>query len=439
MTEADEKGFPPPLLAWTTVAVLFLAYIFSFIDRMILGLLVEPIKADLGLSDTQISLLQGLAFALFYTLGGLPLGMLIDRRSRLRIAAAGITVWSTATAMCAMASGFWHLFVARMVIGFGEATLSPAAYSVIADSFPRRRLGLAMGVYGLGSAIGSGLAFMLGGAVVTLIAAMDSPSFPLFGELRPWQAAFLIVGLPGLVVAVMLLLLPEPARLTAKPTDKPASARAVLAHLKRERLILAPTFIGAALVTLGMTGAVSWAPAMMMRVHDLGIASAGYYTGAAIIVGGLIGLLGGGIAGDRLGGRPAGRLLVCGGANVLSAIGGLIFPLAPNAEIAAAGFALFFVGSAMAVGVAPTVVQQLTPNRMRATVSACYILVVSLVGFAIGPTLVAVVGDVFFPTTEGIAHALAIICPLAFLGAAGSFALAGRAAAGWAEARPAEA
>ncbi|HWL47795.1 MAG TPA: MFS transporter [Sphingomonadaceae bacterium] len=424
----EEIPFPRPAFAWATVAVLFLAYILSFIDRMILGLLVEPIKADLGLSDTEISLLQGLAFALFYTIGGLPLGLLLDRSSRTRIAAAGVTVWSAATALCATATGFWHLFVARMVIGVGEATLSPAAYSIIADSFPPRRLGLAMGVYGLGSSVGGGLAFILGGAVVAFIAAAGAPTVPLLGELRPWQAAFLVLGIPGLIVAVMLALLPEPARRELPQANASASAADALAHIRKHRAVLLPVFAGAALVTLGLTGAVSWLPAMLMRVHGLDIAPTGYLAGSAIIVGGLVGLVGGGVAGDWLGGRARARLLLCAATVAVSAIGGLLFPLAGSPATVTAGFTLFVIGASMTVGIAPTAVQQLTPGHLRATVSACYILVVSLVGFALGPTLVALIGDHVFPTRNGIAYALAIISPLSFIGAAIAFAIAGRAA-----------
>jgi MFS family permease len=211
--EAEAGLYPPPLLAWVTVAVLFVAYIFSFIDRMIIGLLVEPMKADLNLSDTQISLLQGLAFAIFYTLVGLPLGRLIDRAARLRVAAVGVALWSIMTMACGLAGQYWQLFVARMGVGVGEATLSPAAYSIISDSFPQRRMGLAMGVYGLGSAVGAGLAFIIGAAVIQLVTSAGTLTLPLIGEVRAWQATFMIVGLPGLVIAAVLAMMPEPARL----------------------------------------------------------------------------------------------------------------------------------------------------------------------------------------------------------------------------------
>ena len=178
---------------------------------MIIGLLVDSIKADLGISDTQISLLQGLAFALFFTIAAIPLGRLIDRVHRPRAVSAGIAVWSAMTVACGFATSFAGLFVARMGVGVGEAVLSPAAYSMISDSFDRRRLGLAMGVFGLGSAIGAGLAFMIGGAVVSLVAGADSVSMPLIGEVRPWQFAFIVAGLPGFLVSLLFLLIRDPS------------------------------------------------------------------------------------------------------------------------------------------------------------------------------------------------------------------------------------
>jgi MFS family permease len=181
-------AYPQPAVAWITVAALFVAYIFSFIDRMIIGLLVEPMKADLDLSDTEISLLQGLAFAVFYTFAGIPIGRFIDRSSRIKIVAAGISIWSVMTMLCGLSVQYWQLFLARIGVGVGEATLSPAAYSIISDSFPPRQLGLAMGVYVLGSAVGAGLAFLIGAVIISLVARADDIVIPLVGGVRMWQA-----------------------------------------------------------------------------------------------------------------------------------------------------------------------------------------------------------------------------------------------------------
>jgi MFS family permease len=204
--DTESIAYPKPSVAWITVAALFIAYIFSFIDRMIIGLLVEPMKADLDLSDTEISLLQGLAFAVFYTFAGIPIGRFIDRSSRIKVITAGMSLWRLMTMLCGVSAQYWQLFLARIGVGVGEATLSPAAYSIISDSFPPRQLGLAMGVYVLGSAVGAGLAFVVGAAIISLVYSRYATKITLsfsvscvlvscqtdFGEaqfeiLRPWE------------------------------------------------------------------------------------------------------------------------------------------------------------------------------------------------------------------------------------------------------------
>jgi len=415
--------YPKPIIAWAIVAALFVAYIFSFIDRMIIGLLVEPIKADLELSDTEISLLQGLAFAIFYTIAGIPIGRLIDRSARMKIVAAGIALWSLMTAACASAGNFWQFFAFRMGVGVGEATLSPAAYSIISDSFPRKRLGLAFGVYGLGSAVGAGLAFLIGAAVITLVAASGDVDLPVFGQIRAWQVAFLAVGLPGFLVALLFLVLPEPARLDAAggieiKAPPPIPFSEVLVFMRSERAVLISLFLAVGLVNFAVLAALSWLPAMLMRAHGLELVSAGYMAGTPLIVGGLIGLIGGGYLADRFGGgKPSARVKFCTVAVAVGTIGAIGFPLAPTPQLAAIFFTLFFSAAAVTIGAAPAIIQQTTPNRMRATVSAAYIFVVNIIGLALGPTAAAMVGDIFFPEGDGIRYALVIVCPLAYVGA----------------------
>ena len=204
--------WPSPLRAWYAVAVLVLAFVFSFVDRIVIALLVEPIKADLGISDFGIGLLQGFAFALFYALLGIPIGRLSDRVSRRGIIATGIAIWSLMTAACGLARSFFGLFLARVGVGVGEATLSPAAYSMISDYFPREQLGRALGVYQSGALLGAGIAFLVGGAAVQMLSVYDGQVLPVLGEVRMWQLAFFVVGLPGLLVALLMLTVKEPAR-----------------------------------------------------------------------------------------------------------------------------------------------------------------------------------------------------------------------------------
>ena len=182
-----DAGYPEPRWAWYGVGVLMVAYTFSFIDRYVIALLIEPIKQDFDLTDTQIGLLSGLAFAIFYTTLGIPIGRLADRYNRRRIISVGIFVWSLMTGLCGLAQSFWQLFAARVGVGVGEAALSPAAFSLIADSFPVERIGRALSVYSVGVYFGSGLAFIIGGAVIQLVTRAPDVVLPLVGIVRPCE------------------------------------------------------------------------------------------------------------------------------------------------------------------------------------------------------------------------------------------------------------
>ncbi len=169
---------------WYVVVICMLAYVFSFVDRQVLVLMIEPIKRDLHLTDTQFSLLNGFAFSLFYAVMGLPVAYLADRYARPRIISLGIALWSIATALCGLSQHFVHMFVARMGVGVGEAALSPGAYSMLADYFPKEKLGRAIAVYSLGSFIGGGVAFLIGGYVIALLKHASAFTLPIVGQVH---------------------------------------------------------------------------------------------------------------------------------------------------------------------------------------------------------------------------------------------------------------
>ena len=187
--------------AWYVVGVLTLCYVLSFVDRQILSLLVGPIKRDLRITDTRVGVLQGLAFAIFYTLAGLPIGRLVDTRNRRNLVMAGVAVWSVFTSACSAAGTFWSLFLARIGVGVGEATLNPSAFSLISDYFPRERLNTALSVYYVGVLVGSGLALTAGGTIVDAATRAGAIHLPLLGETAAWRLTFLAVGAPGLLFA----------------------------------------------------------------------------------------------------------------------------------------------------------------------------------------------------------------------------------------------
>src|SRR5271167_4989111 len=210
---SDSESYPSRVAAWYSIAVLMLMYVFSFIDRTTISLLVEPMKRDLHISDTQIGMLQGLAFALLYTFLGLPIARLSDRHSRRAIIAGGVFVWSIMATLCGLARSALQLFIARVGVGVGEAALSPAAYSIITDSFPRSKLGGAFGVYNVGITIGAGTALLVGGIVVGAVSrAGASYTLPLFGPVHAWQMVFILTGAPGIVLPLLLLTFREPKR-----------------------------------------------------------------------------------------------------------------------------------------------------------------------------------------------------------------------------------
>lgn len=423
MTAGPQAGSPSwTLRQWLIVGAFLVAYVFSFIDRMILSLMVEPLRRDLGLSDFQISLLQGLAFALFYTLVGLPIGRAIDRYSRVRIAALGIALWSAMTAMSGLAQTYWQLFTARIGVGVGEATLSPAAYSLFADVFDGRRLGLALGIYNLGSALGAGIAMALGGFIVHFASGQEAVFLPLVGEVRPWQLTFFYVGLPGLLVALAIRALQEPARRNIRPGAAPpvVPIPAVLRFAALRRRALAGHHLGVAFSNLGAFAIVSWMPVMLVRTYGWSIAQAGLAVGIALLVGGLLGLTGGGWLADRQFARErtVGRMRLCLWASLCGIPAGTLLGFQSSPVLAVVLFGLAYLFSIMPIAAAAAALQELVPGELRGQMSAFYLFVVNLIGIGLGSTAVALLSDHLFTQADGIRYSLAVISPAALAVAA---------------------
>ncbi len=395
------------------VAVLMIAYMVSFIDRTIMALLIDPIRKDLGLSDTQISLLVGFAFALFYTVLGIPFGRWVDVRERRWLIVSGIAVWSLMTAACGLARNFWEMFLARMGVGVGEATLSPASYSLIADYFPKERLGLAMSIYASGITVGGGLALMVGGFVAQWAAGVGAVHLPVIGEVRGWQVAFMVVGLPGLLVALLAMFIREPARRSEGASPAGAGGAPSLgetaSYILRHGGAFAGVFLGYGLVAVMSYAVVVWVPTFYMRVHAMAPSDVGLIYGLMFMVCGTAGMLIGGAVSDRLAARglldaPARVFL---GAAILHAplvIGAMLVPdrVLSLVLMGAALFVLTATG-----GLQGATVQVMTPNRMRGQTAALYLLSANLIGLGIGPTLTAVLSDTVFGGPMGIGQAIA--------------------------------
>lgn len=420
-----EEPYPALRYAWYVVAVLTFVYVFSFIDRQILNLLVRPIRRDLGISDTQMSLLMGPGFAVFYTICGIPLGWLIDRKSRRSIIAVGFVFWSIMTAGCGLAQNFVQMLLLRMGVGVGEATLSPAAYSILADYFPKEKRATAISMYSMGIYIGSGLAFLLGGMVVGLAETKGTWNLPIVGETRPWQVIFFIVGLPGVLLALLMYTVREPVRRglkmvkAADGTLRPATIPfgETLAYILSNWKTFACHTIGFALLSFSSYGSSAWIPTMFQRNHGWTASKSGIVYGLIVGIFSTLGVACGGWWADRMAarGQRDATMRVGFWVAVLWFPTGVLYPLVSSPTLAA----LLLIPSAFLAsapfGVAPAAIQQIMPNEMRGQASAVYLFVINLIGLGIGPTAVAMTTDYVFRNDLAVNYSLMIVCTIAHI------------------------
>lgn len=432
--------WPRPAYGWYAVGVLLLAYTLSFVDRMILSLLVAPIRAALDISDTEVSLLIGLAFALFYTLLGLPIAWIADRWNRRNLIVSGVALWSAMTAACGFAGSYATLFLARMGVGVGEAALSPAAYSMLSDMFPRDKLARAMAVYSIGVPLGSGVAMILGSFVVQAVLAAPMVELPLIGAVEAWRTIFLWVAAPGLLVCLLLLTIREPLRRgRAKAGPRSEAAPGFLAHLKGQRVALGALFAGMALIGLVMYGVIAWVPTFFARTYGMDVSEAGLWFGLIMAIGGAAGLVMGGTLADRMvaKGVPDAHLRVMRLSILLGGPPLLAAALLPNATLAFVMLALAFPMLTMH-GVGTVALQFITPNEYRARVTALYFFVVNLTGLGFGPMLMALLTDHLFGDDGALRYSIALVTgaalPLAAIILTAGFSAFARDLAGTAKA-----
>ncbi|MDE2597704.1 MAG: MFS transporter [Sphingomonadales bacterium] len=358
--------------------MLLAVYSFNFLDRQILSILAQPVKADLGLSDAQMGALGGLAFALFYATMAIPLGLVADRKGRARVIAISLAVWSLFTALCGMAGSFTQMFLCRLGVGVGEAGGVAPSYALITERFPPERRARAIAVYSLGIPLGSAAGALFGAAIA---AAVD------------WRAAFMVLGLAGLVLAL-------PFHLSVRDKPLPPAADAAPASAVFRRLAGQPVFwllsFGAGAGSLCGYGLAFWLPALLQRSFGLTLMQAGQFIGAQLLLTGMAGVLAGGILGDRLGhGDRAGYARVPAIAYLLS---GPLFAAAFMAPSAMLAFVILLAPSGLAyvwLGPVITAIQHLVPPQERATASACFLLVNNGVGLGFGSLVIGKLSDHF--------------------------------------------
>lgn len=401
---------------WYVVIICMVAYILSFVDRQILSLMIEPIKADLMLSDTQFSLLQGLAFSLFYAFMGVPIAALADKKSRVKIISVGIAFWSLATAACGLSKNFIQMFLARLSVGAGEAALSPAFYSIVADLFPKHKLGRALGVYAIGAFIGSGLAFLIGGYVIGLLKDVSFVTLPVIGEIKTWQLTFMIVGLPGVLLALLMILtVREPKRkglkMDANGVAVKASFKNSIGFIKTHKKTFFCHFIGFSFYTMMLYSLLGWAPAYYMRHFGLDASQTGYILGSIILVANTSGALFCGWLIDFFSKRGYSDAAIRAGAIGCAAliIPSVLFTQVDNMQLS---FALIFVAmffSTFPIPASAAATQMLTPNQLRSQVSAKFLLISNLIALGVGTTAVALITDRYYENTLMVGNSISIV------------------------------
>lgn len=408
---------------WYVVVLLTLIYTVSFIDRQILALMIGPIRKDFGISDTQVSLLIGLAFALFYTFLGIPIARLADRHSRRGIIAAGVLIWCLMTAACGVSHNYGQLFMARMGVGVGEAALGPSALSMISDYFPQEGRGAAIAFYTMGISLGSALAMIVGGQLVANALQAAPVVVPVFGQLFGWQPIFFLVGLPGVVLALVMLTVAEPERrerLRISGQDDHPSLGAVSRFIAQRWRLYGSHFLGMSVAATLSYGFFAWIPQTFVRTWGWNIAQVGVAYGCVVALSGVASIpLVTGLA-RWLAARGARDLymrvaLYC---VILAVVGAVGTPIAPNPYIALFMLLPATVGTMAATAAGLTGLMVVTPNQMRAQASALYYLVVNLVGLTVGPTGIALFTDRLFHNEAMLRYSVLIVACLA-----GAFAI----------------
>jgi MFS family permease len=423
--------------AWWAVAIFCIAAVLSYTDRQILSLLVDPIRVQLRISDFQVSLLQGLAFSLIYSLVGLPFGRLADTWPRRIVILLGVVVWTLSTVACGLADSFASLFVARIFVGVGEAALAPAAMSMIADLFPPQRRGTAIGIFLMGMVVGGGVALGIGGGLVATAQSGFLAGAPLLGELAPWRVALVLLGLPGVLVCLLLLTVAEPVRRSPSGglVDSRLSLRETLRVFVRLRATVLPLLGAMAMMSAGDFSLLNWTPTVLSRVFHLGPSAIGSLLGGAVIATGLAGTVAGGFVSDQLAKSGGLRTRAMAAAAAAMALPGALVAVAPTSGWVLAAFCLWSTLSSATAAIGITTMQEAVPNAVRGVSVASISFGNMLVGLGLGTMATALLTDALFHDPLAVAKSIGLVMTIA-----GALAIAlylasarelGRTAAAW--------
>jgi len=403
---------------WVMLLLLTLLYTCSFVDRQVIVFMVDPIRADLGISDTEVGLLLGPAFAILFSIATIPFGLMVDRVNRARLVGVGVSLWSLMTAGSGIVTSFLGLFVCRMGVGLGEAALTPAAHSLVSDLFPPRSRGLALSIYSAGVSLGAGLAAMIGGYVIKAALGIGHVTLPLIGAVAPWQLVFLVIGLPGLLLAALMVWMGDPRHGLAQPTIS-VRPGAKVAGTADAAAAYATLILGVSLLALFGYGVGAWLPTYFIRVHHVPVQTIGMAYGAGVILCGLPGNLLCGYASMLLirRGRADAAHLLAVATGLLAFLFAGASVLAPTPALGMAAMFGFLAFGAVWNGAAAAALQALAPPGARGRVAALYLLGLNVIGQGVGPFAVAFATDHVFARDGAIGSSLLLVGALSTAGA----------------------
>lgn len=400
---------------WYVVFLLAILSVVSYADRLILGILVEPVKAELQISDTQMGFLLGLSFSLVYATLALFLAGIADRHNRRNLIVAGVLLWSVMTSASAFSDGFWQLALCRLGVGLGEAALGPAALSIISDLFVKERRHAPLSVFLSAGVIGGTGAFIIGGAAVLFVTQMSSISLPVIGELAPWRLVFLCMGIPGIFLGiVMLVTVREPGRRTDAANEDPAyeaGVAEVARHISARRSEYLPIFGGMLLVQMMVYAVATWYATVLIRGYGLSIPSAGFAFGIVGLLFGTSGAIFGPMAVAALERRAHDDALLRIGvvAVAIATPATIIAPIAPTTLVSLCALAVAMLSLSAASALAPLLPQLVAPNAMRARVTALYFFIANSIGLGLTPIFVGYVNDNGVLGVANIGEALSLV------------------------------
>lgn len=434
MLESELRGCSSPAISvpgldmplhfpWGAVTILTALNILSYADRQLLSLLAVPIQRSLGIDDVGLGLLQGLAFSIVFTLSSIPVGWAVDHFNRARIIHAGVTIWSLATIACGVAGSFWQLFAARIGVGAGEASLAPSAYAILSETTPKGRLASAMGIYAIGASIGIALSLAAGGLIVAALSSIEIV-LPLVGKIEPWQAAFLMLGAPGVFLAFTAFLLPRASwrPRPAAPSHTSLDGTSLFAFVRHHKRAFFSQHIGFAMLGLSGYAIASWAPAHFQRNFDWTPGLIGPVLGVAIGLSGMAGTLTVGALADRA--FRNGQKDAYFTAAIMTTLVGV--PLIVCAFLAddpwtcATLLGLGYLFLCSFGGICSAALQLMSPSRLRGRTAAMYVFTLNILGLGLGPLIVGALTEYVYgdrqlvglsvATTVAIAGVISIAC-----------------------------